>query len=173
MILLLIKLSVTPCFSPYLFIFPFKSVFNYSLNPPKLCQTACVNKWQWAVTISLFLCLCLCPDKRQWRRLDAGLHVEPDQHDSGRGSRLSPTTPRRLRLHSHHHGGAALHPFHRQPASSLAPLLQTATDRINTRTDVQHEWRRREEGLYVSVMVYAALLICEQHFSSLCGEVKG
>lgn len=74
-------------------------------------------------------------DKRQWCRLDTGLHVEPYQHDFSRDSRLTPTPTRRLRLHSHCHRITAFHPchrFHPQLAFYLAQMLQATTDCINT-----------------------------------------
>lgn len=68
------------------------------------------------------------PDQRQRCRLDSGLHVEPDQHDSGRGPRLTAAVPRRLRLHCDADGDSALRPARRQPA--LFPPLQGAADRV-------------------------------------------
>ena len=114
-------------------------------------------------------------DKRQWRRLDAGLHVEPDQHDTSRGSCQAPSAPRRLCLHRHHHRHIAVRPHHLQPTSNLASLLQAATDHINTYTEMKQSC---EGGnVYVSVLVWNILPTGEKtvNFSlcSLCGEVKG
>lgn len=86
-----------------------------------------INEWLWQLSSFLYS----SPDKREWRRLDAGLHVEPHQHDPSWGSRHSSSASRRLRLHSHRHGSPALRPLGRQRAPLPAPLLQTGADYIN------------------------------------------
>lgn len=85
---------------------------------------------------SLPLCDSLClvrPDQRQRCRLDARLHAEPDQYDSGRGSRLTTTVPRRLRLYRDPHGDSALRPAGCQPALPLFAPHQGAADRVSAK----------------------------------------
>lgn len=73
---------------------------------------------------------CFLPDQRQRRRLDTGLHAQPDQHDSGRGPGLAPAVPRRLRLRGDANGDPALRAARHQPALPLLPPLQGAADRL-------------------------------------------
>lgn len=105
---------------------------------------------------SLSLCDWLCffrADQRQRCRLDARLHVEPDQHDSSRGCRLPTTVPRRLRLHRDTHGNSALCPTGRQPALPLFPPLQGAADRVSRKLPQ----RGRSEA--VTIMLHGRLAV--------------
>lgn len=148
----------------------FVCLFTYFSIPQTFSEPFCVpacSEWQ---CLSIFLCL--HPDKRERRRLDTGLHVEPDQYDSSWGSRQAPSAPRRLRLRSHNHGNTYLYPVYPQPARPLAPLLQTVTDRINNQICV---WWWMKEGVWwglLNVCHGATFPLWEQGdftLSSLCG----
>lgn len=125
---------------------------------------------------SLSLCDSLCffrADQRQRCRLDARLHVEPDQHDSSRGSRLATTVPRRLRLHRDAHGNPALRPAARQPVLPLFPPLQGAADRVTRKLP---QWGGREA---VTIMLHGRLAVqvgqrslSAALASAVCGDTR-
>lgn len=118
----------------------------------------------WQLYSSLFLCL--CPDKRKRCRLDARLHVKPDQYDSSRCSWLSPSTLRWLCFFRHDHDINDLHPPHPHPVASLATLFQAASDCINKQIF--------QMNLHGGLCTVCGLFSDSwSTLSSCCGEVKG